>query len=303
MRTSPGDFGAKFHCQGIQDNGFSSNLKIATGLTGKSVMVQFDPLLRLPTSEELPASDDTPVDNEFQNLIPNLLLAVLNLAWGERQDWFFGIDMGIYYLYQQVRQPALVPDGFLSLGVQRRKGKRGRLSYVLWEENNIPPIWALEIVSHTPGGEYHEKITKYAQLGVLYYTIYNPDYWQRDKHDPFEVYRLVNGTYARQRKEPFWMPEVGLGIGRGSGTYSGWTQEWLYWYNQQGEKFLISEEMLEQERQRAEQAELQLNQERQQHQQKQRDAIVQLFSLGLSVEQIAEALGISIENVKQAIED
>jgi hypothetical protein len=31
---------------------------------------------RLPTSDELPDSDDTPVDNEIQNLIPNLLLAV-----------------------------------------------------------------------------------------------------------------------------------------------------------------------------------------------------------------------------------
>lgn len=36
-------------------------------------MVQFNPLLRLPTSEELPNSDDTPVDNESQNLIPSLL--------------------------------------------------------------------------------------------------------------------------------------------------------------------------------------------------------------------------------------
>ncbi len=33
-------------------------------------MVKFDPLLRLPTSEELPDCDDTPVDNEIQNLIP-----------------------------------------------------------------------------------------------------------------------------------------------------------------------------------------------------------------------------------------
>lgn len=287
-------------------------------------MVQFDPLLRLPTSEELPDSDDTPVDNEFQNLIPNLLLAVLNLVWGERQDWFFGIDMGIYYLYQQVRQPALVPDGFLSLGVKRRKRKRGRLSYVLWEEDNIPPLWALEIVSRTPGGEYHEKMTKYAQLGVLYYTIYNPDYWQRDKHEPFEVYRLVDGMYVRQRGEPFWIPEVGLSIGRGVGTYAGWTQEWLYWYDQQGEKLPISEEMLEQERQRAEQerqraelerqraeqAELQLNQERQraeqerqQAQRKQQEAIAQLFSLGLSAEQIAGALSLSVQDVQQAIDD
>jgi hypothetical protein len=29
---------------------------------------------RLPTSEELPSSDDTPVDNEDQNLLPNILL-------------------------------------------------------------------------------------------------------------------------------------------------------------------------------------------------------------------------------------
>jgi len=259
-------------------------------------MVQFDPLLRLPTSEELPDSDDTPVDNEFQNLLPNLLLAVLALVWGNRQDWFLGADMGIYYLYEQVRQPVIVPDGFLSLGVQRRKGQRGRLSYVLWEENNIPPVWVLEIVSQTPGGEYHDKMTKYAQLGVLYYTIYNPDFWRRDKHEPFEVYRLVEGEYVRQPTEPFWMPEVGLAIGRGVGTYEGWTREWLYWYDQQGKRLLTPEESLEQ-------AKRELDQQRQQVQQSQQQAIAQLLSLGLSVEQIAGALGLSVQEVKQAIAD
>ncbi len=252
-------------------------------------MVQFDPLLRLPTSDELADSDDTPVDNEIQNLIPNLLLAVLALVWHERQDWFLGVDMGIHYLYEQVRQPVIVPDGFLSLGVQRRKGDRGRLSYVLWEENNIPPVWALEIVSQTAGGEYHEKMTKYAQLGVLYYVIYNPDYWRRDKHDPFEVYRLIEGEYVRQPGEPVWMPEVGLGIGRGVGTYEGWTRDWLYWYEQQGNRLLTPEELLEQERQQTEY--------------KQRNAIAQLSSLGLNAEQIAGALGLSVQDVKQVIDD
>ncbi len=252
-------------------------------------MVQFDPLLRLPTSEELSCSDDTPVDNEIQNLIPNLLLAVLALVWHNRQDWFLGVDMGIYYLYEQVRQPVIIPDGFLSLGVQRRKGQRGRLSYVLWEENNIPPVWVLEIVSQTPGGEYHDKMTKYAQLGVLYYTIYNPDFWRRDKHEPFEVYRLVEGEYVRQPGEPFWMPEVGLAIGRGVGTYEGWTREWLYWYDQDGNRLLTPEELIEQERQQAKE--------------KQKNAIAQLFSLGLSAEQIAGALSLSVQDVKQAIDD
>lgn len=52
-----------------------------------------DPEQQLPTSEELPCSDDTPVDNENQNTIPNWLLAMLEQIWGERQDWFFGVDM------------------------------------------------------------------------------------------------------------------------------------------------------------------------------------------------------------------
>ncbi|BAY25015.1 hypothetical protein NIES2100_48140 [Calothrix sp. NIES-2100] len=42
-------------------------------------------------------SDDTPVDNELQNLIPNLLAAILALAWNDRTDWYFGVDLGIYY--------------------------------------------------------------------------------------------------------------------------------------------------------------------------------------------------------------
>jgi hypothetical protein len=80
-------------------------------------------------------------------------------------------------------------------------------------------------------------MTKYAEMGVLYYTIYNSDYWKRDKHDPFEVYCLERGAYVRQRGNPVWMPEIGLGIGYEQGTHEGWSREWLYWYDQQGNRF------------------------------------------------------------------
>ena len=50
----------------------------------------------LPTADELPNSDDTPVDNELQEIIPSLLKSILRILWDERMDWFFGIDMGIY---------------------------------------------------------------------------------------------------------------------------------------------------------------------------------------------------------------
>jgi len=41
-------------------------------------MVQYNPPQYLPSAEELPDSDDTPVDNELQIPVPALLTGVLN---------------------------------------------------------------------------------------------------------------------------------------------------------------------------------------------------------------------------------
>jgi Uma2 family endonuclease len=61
------------------------------------LMVQADPhQTRLPSSSELPCSDDMPVDNENQNFVPNLLLFLLEFIWRDRLDWYFAADMGIY---------------------------------------------------------------------------------------------------------------------------------------------------------------------------------------------------------------
>ncbi|GAC1462175.1 MAG: Uma2 family endonuclease [Chamaesiphon sp.] len=214
-------------------------------------MVQYDPL-QLPTEEDLPETDHIPVDNELQILIPTLLRAILALLWADRQDWFLGVNMGVYY---EPDKPAIGPDGFLSLGVPRRKKISGRLSYLIWQENNIVPQWVLEIVSKTPGSEYDNKMTKYAEMGVLYYTIYNPDYGKRDAHASFEVYRLINRAYVKQFGNPVWMPEIELGIGYEQGTYEGWNREWLYWYDQQGNRFPDPANIIEHKRQQASQAE------------------------------------------------
>lgn len=213
-------------------------------------MVQSDPWLRLPTSDELPCSDDIPVDNEDQNFIPNFLLFLLEFIWANRKDWFWGVDMGVYHTTGVSPQVPIVPDGFLSLGVDRRKGNTSRKSYLVWEENNIAPIFVLEIVSLTYGGEYDTKMRIYARLGVLYYVVYNPDYWRRDQHHSFEVYRLVNREYQLQIGEPFWMPEIGLGIGRTLTQTGGLQREVLSWYNEQGNRYLTPEEQLARYRER-----------------------------------------------------
>ena len=204
---------------------------------------------RLPTSLELPCSDDTPVDNEDQNFLPNFLLFLLQSIWAKRLDWFFGVDMAIYHTTGVNPRVPVVPDGFLSLGVERRKASGSRSSYVVWEENGIVPTFVLEVVSQTYGGEYDKKMEIYAKLDVLYYIVYNPNFWKRDQHQPLEVYKLVNGFYQLQIGEPFWMQEVGLGIGRGINSDAGLESEVLYWYNQQSSRYQTAEELLTQYRQ------------------------------------------------------
>ncbi len=216
------------------------------------MLLEYNPRQCLPSAEDLPDSDDTPVDNELQDLIPGLLKAILALIWSERRDWFFGVDMGIYY---HPNEAAIVPDGFLALGVPRIIDSDLRLSYVLWEEQKVP-IMVLEVVSQIRRGEYTQKQEEYAQLGILYYVIYNP---LRKRKPRLEVYKLEDGKYQLLEGEPVWLSEINLGIGREEGTYQGITREWLYWYDEKGERYLTSEErmlavteQLQQEKQRAE---------------------------------------------------
>ncbi|WP_055077743.1 Uma2 family endonuclease [Pseudanabaena sp. 'Roaring Creek'] len=205
----------------------------------------------LPTSDELPDSDDTPVDNEDQNFLPNLLLFLLEYIWKNRDDWYFGVDMGIYHTTGVSPRVPVIPDGFLSLGVERRKNGGSRSSYVMWEEEYTAPILNLEVVSHTYGDEYGKKLEIYRQLGIKYYVIYNPQFWRRDGHLPFEVYKLVDDDYQLQIGEPLWMPEIGLGIGRCVLPSDRFGREVLSWFDQKGDRYLTPEEQAEIERQTA----------------------------------------------------
>jgi Uma2 family endonuclease len=198
----------------------------------------------LPTADELPCSDDTPVDNELQEIIPNLLKSILQIQWGERMDWFFGIDMAIY---SHPDRPPIVPDGFLSLNVERFYDEDLRPSYTLWEEK-VAPILALEVVSSNSGGEYTNKLDEYAKMGVVYYVIYNP---KRRRKPRLEIHKLIDGNYQLQTDNPLWMPEVGLGIGNERVNYGGLTREWLYWYDENNQRYPTPAEQIAGERQRA----------------------------------------------------
>ena len=208
------------------------------------VNLAYNPNRILPTAEELPSSDDTPVDNQLQNDIPNLLLSLLALIWANRDDWYFGVDMGVYY---NPDEPAIVPDGFLAVGVKHDTGEKGRLSYLRWAENNIMPILSLEVVSERYNSEYEEKLEDYQKLGILYYAIYNPLTGRKGRfknRQRLEVYRLIDGKYELLPTENnrVWLPEIELALGYEHGEHIGWKREWLYWYDQSGNRYLTANE-------------------------------------------------------------
>ncbi|MFO7091766.1 hypothetical protein B9R42_21805, partial [Arthrospira platensis PCC 7345] len=92
--------------------------------------------------------------------------------------------------------------------------------------------------------------------------------------------------------EPYWLPEIGLGIGRTQATVGGIDREILSWFDQYGRRYLSAEEL-------AQQAQLEAQKERQAR----LAAIAQLDNMGLTVEQISVALGLSINEVRQQLEE
>jgi Uma2 family endonuclease len=184
------------------------------------------------------------VDNQLQNDIPNLLLNLLALIWSGRDDWYFGVDMAVYY---NPDESAFVPDGFLAVGVNHDTGEKGRLSYVLWGEKYILPILFLEVISEKYNSEYEEKFLNYQSLGILYYVIYNPFSGRRGRfknRQRLEVYKLISGKYQLLESENnrVWLPEIGLALGYEKGEHIAWYREWLYWYDQSGNRYLTAEE-------------------------------------------------------------
>ena len=58
------------------------------------------------------------------------------------------------------------------------------------------------------------------------------------------MYKLAEDQYQLQLGEPFWMPEVGLGLGRYQGTVGDIPLELLGWFDKAGSRILTAEERI-----------------------------------------------------------
>ncbi len=195
--------------------------------------------------------DETPVDNYITEHDYTFLTVPLNDNFvhsihGKR--FIVVSDVGIF---SEPKEPPIVPDVFLSLGLQispDQSHKRNR-SYFMWLTGK-PPEVVIEIVSNQEGGEDTTKLARYAHLGVKYYAIYDPLHELSNQTLRFFVLR--NQRYVRATDT--WMPDVELGLTLWTGEYRGLEGDWLRWCDRNGQVIPTGAELFIQERVRSERA-------------------------------------------------
>jgi len=213
-----------------------------------------------PDIQCLITEDETPVDNLPSEKQQRLLIEPLYSVWagpGAGRTFLAAANVGIFAL---ARNPAIVPDMFLSLDVQVAEDwwRKEHRSYFLWEFGK-PPDLVLEIVSNTEGGEAEEKKRKYAWMRISYYVIYDP--LQQVMPEVLTVYRLRDLAYEPQDTAQF--PSLNLGLTRWEGPFENKQDTWLRWTDAHGVLIPTGKERAEQEGQRAEQEGQRAEQERQ----------------------------------------
>lgn len=206
---------------------------------------------------QLITEDDTPVDNLPSEKQQRLLTEPLYSLPFQPQDtdiFLVAANVGVFY---STHQPPLVPDVFLSLGVQIADNfwEKKHRSYFLWEFGK-PPDVVIEIVFNRAGNELGSKLTDYANIGVKYYIVYDPS--GQLSRTPLQVYELQGRFYTAMNTN--WLTQVGLGVTLWQGTFEGKEDEWLRWCDQDGNAIPTGAE-------KAQQARLQTEQERQRAQQ------------------------------------
>lgn len=191
----------------------------------------------------------------------------LDLYFADRPNVYVSGNLFIYYR-QSVPSAVVAPDVFVVFGVEKKK----RLNYKVWQENDLLPSFVLEITSATTQeNDEQEKPIKYANLGVQEYFQYDPtgDYLDQQ----LKGRTLVNGIYQDLPAQFLDNGELAI-ESQTLGLTLRLINGELRFFNQN--RKLLSHRETEQARQQA---------------------IPRLLAMGLTNEQVAEALGFELEEI------
>lgn len=222
----------------------------------------------------LTIEDDTPVDNFQSEVQQRLLIEPLYSSQALPSPFLAAANVGLFY---KLKGNPIVPDVFLSLGVQRAEdlSQRRYRSYFVWEFGKVPDV-CIEIVSNREGDELSlsqksrqqgkdaAKKEIYAQIGVPYYVVYDPLQQIQGEDEMnkalLRVWTLTSGRYSEitpiegivEVGSSVWLETVGLGLTLWQGPFEeSVSRLWLRWCDRQGQVIPTGAERADAERQRA----------------------------------------------------
>ena len=190
--------------------------------------------------------DGEPLETNRHRLAMNTLIRSLQQAWADRNDFFTGGNMFIYYISAQARNRDFRgPDFFAVLDID---GSYPRQGWVVWEEGGRYPDVIVELMSSS---------TAEVDTGVKK-TIYEQVFKTRNYFvfDPFNPNSLQGWHLdANQRYQPLepneqgwlWCQTLGFWLGTWEGTIDREPAVWLRLYDQAGNLAPLPEEAAEQQ--------------------------------------------------------
>ncbi len=196
--------------------------------------------------QQVVTEDDEPVDNLFSEKQQRLLAQSLYASWtpppgkkqasGAARVFLAAANVGVFFAKAR---PPLVPDLFVSLDVQPHQDwyAKEHRSYFVWEFGKVPEV-VVEVVSNREGGELDRKLDGYAEIGVPYYVVYDPQLHLGE--ETLRVFALRDGVY--QELEQPALARVGLRLTRWDGVFEGHFDTWLRWCDAKGRLLLTGEE-------------------------------------------------------------
>ena len=229
------------------------NWQFDTPLDTSEITAMLDALAQL----ELPGEDGEPMENERERIQINLGLDLIDQNWQDRDDFYAGGNMFVYFSTEQARavtaeikDPALPkktfrgPDLFI---VRNVDGSYRRQKWVVWDEDGHYPDVIFEFLSpSTRQRDLGEKKTLYEQ------TFHTREYFCYEYMDATAIPRLygwrldANAIYqplSANERGWLWSEELQLWVGEWYGTIARETTLWLRFYTADGDLVLTKAEI------------------------------------------------------------
>ncbi|MEZ2304426.1 MAG: Uma2 family endonuclease [Microcoleus sp.] len=215
---------------------------------------------------DLITDDGEPMESNNHRVSMNVLIQSLKYQWRDRQDFFVGGNMFVYYSINQVKnQDFKGPDFFVVLDVD---GTTNRDAWIAWEEDSRLPDVVIELMS--PSTAEVDLTTKKdiyeRKLKTQDYFVYNPK-----NPSSLRGWELINRRYqslSPNQQGRLYCESLGLWLGIWEGQIENSQGTWLRFFDSDGNLVLMGDEAetqrAELERQQKEQAIQQLEIEKQQ---------------------------------------